>query len=860
MNQSVKSLTKSSVFLLGIAMLASCGGGSGSGDDTDPGDGSVDHSLNTHFFVGFTPESGEELWKSDGTEAGTTLVKEINPVGDSSPQEFFDVGTETFFTATNPLSGRELWKYDGVTTSMVKDINPTGDANPQNFVTANAKLYFTANDGIANNTLWESDGTSDGTIKVGSFSNVQNVTVTANNSIFFTTGSSLWIYDGVTVPSAISPAESISSPGQLTAVVNQLYFYAYTSAAGYELWTSDGTDLGTFLVLDIVSGAGSFFSPSYSRIFNVNGTLVMTEGSFSNQDIYVSNGTALGTVQLMTTDVIPQPVLSYRYSQVYQGNAGRVFFNSGSSQLWSTDGSAAGSELIDSQIYNYLYNVQVKTDGTYVIRTNYGLYTSDGTLAGTSRFLASNRTFAVVGNSIFYGSGTELMVTDGIDAGTPVIALPGNLALYGGTSNLYFPYSDGATGNEPWISDGTLVGTVLLADINLHPSGSSDPSNIVAFNHELYFLANEGDGQQFLWKSDGTEDGTVKISRDDFTSCRDLTVSGNTLYLLCSTDEYGRELWVSDGTAAGTELLIDLTPGENSSDIEAMYDVAGTLFFYDDDRGILWKTKGTADTTTVASTINPDDFDETVVANDKLYYVGYDSGDEELWVTDGTFSGTHLVKDINPNGDGLRNDLKAVALGDTVYFIADDGANGVELWKTDGTEANTEMVVNLNGAGDGLDRYDSALAVMGNEVYFTAYTIQGDLELWKTDGTIPGTTQITNFNNNGGYIEEQDDHAVLGNHLFFSADNGNDGLELWKTDGTTAGTVMVKNINPDNDSDPYGFEVKNNTLFFIADDGTNGEELWKSDGSEAGTVLVKDVYPGDGGGSSVLPLSNNNNN
>ena len=73
------------------------------------------------------------MWKSDGTEAGTVLVKDINPGSfypgfpyGSFPGDFTEWAESLFFSAIDRTNGRELWKTDGTEagTVLVKDINP----------------------------------------------------------------------------------------------------------------------------------------------------------------------------------------------------------------------------------------------------------------------------------------------------------------------------------------------------------------------------------------------------------------------------------------------------------------------------------------------------------------------------------------------------------------------------------------------------------------------------------------------------------------------------------------------------------------------------------------------------------------
>ena len=95
---------------------------------------------------------GFELWKSNGTEAGTVLVKNASP-GDrgSYPSGLTNVNETLFFQASG-----ELWKSDGTAagTVMVKDIFPGGaSSNPSGLTNVNGTLFFTAYDGV-HGGLW----------------------------------------------------------------------------------------------------------------------------------------------------------------------------------------------------------------------------------------------------------------------------------------------------------------------------------------------------------------------------------------------------------------------------------------------------------------------------------------------------------------------------------------------------------------------------------------------------------------------------------------------------------------------------------------------------------------------------------
>jgi len=88
--------------------------------------------------------------------AGVVMVKDINPTGNSDPEELVDVSGMLFFRANDGTNGSELWKSDGTDagTVMVKDINPAGSSSPADLVDVSGTLFFSANDGTNGDELW----------------------------------------------------------------------------------------------------------------------------------------------------------------------------------------------------------------------------------------------------------------------------------------------------------------------------------------------------------------------------------------------------------------------------------------------------------------------------------------------------------------------------------------------------------------------------------------------------------------------------------------------------------------------------------------------------------------------------------
>jgi len=245
------------------------------------------------LFFGYDATHGRELWKTDGTPAGTAMVAEINPSGDigyyNETIYLTNVNGTAFFGANDGVHGIELWKSDGTEsgTTLVKDVNPSASSSPQNLTDVDGTLFFTAYDGVHGLSPWKSDGSSEGTnliLDVNPSGDMAYYTehvyfTNVQGTLFFTAkdgvhGWQLWKSDGTvqgtTIVQEINPTGSIvSGPGELTAVGDTLFFSIDDGIHGREPWISDGTIEGTRILQDI-SPAGA----SYPREFTVIGELV----------------------------------------------------------------------------------------------------------------------------------------------------------------------------------------------------------------------------------------------------------------------------------------------------------------------------------------------------------------------------------------------------------------------------------------------------------------------------------------------------------------------------------------------------------------------------------------------------------
>ena len=248
---------------------------------------------------------GIELFRSDGTAEGTGPVKDIWPGETSSGLGgITNVNGVAYFRAEDGTNGDELWRSDGTEngTYMVKDIWP-GDnsSDPGYFTKLGNEVLFVADDGVHGRELWKSDGTAEGTVLVkdidvndegydiaGQFTNHQDLLGESStlfkhgNIIYFkgdngTSGYELWRSDGTTdgtyLVKEIRAGDIGGIQGHFESFGDHFYFPANDNTGkGTELWRSDGTEEGTVLFKEIYSGWRSSLS-SPGRFLAVGDTL-----------------------------------------------------------------------------------------------------------------------------------------------------------------------------------------------------------------------------------------------------------------------------------------------------------------------------------------------------------------------------------------------------------------------------------------------------------------------------------------------------------------------------------------------------------------------------------------------------------
>jgi len=386
--------------------------------------------------------------------------------------------------------------------------------------------------------------------------------------------------------SGITPILVKSFSDQVSQLINVngvLFFEGYDDIYGHELWKSDGTEKGTALVKDVFQGdnydnLGNFFAFDRTLYFTADdGTKRF------GREFWKSDGTAEGTAMVKDTQPGGQYIPNQLWHKSNMGQLNSILFFTSHTDLWKSDGTEQGTILVKKGHGgdNGIIKKVVSIKNALYFHNTYELWRSDGTEAGTIELYKWGK--RIPGNitelTTFHGklilaADGELWLSDGTVTGTKLLkdirlgpenSDPQSLTVVGQT--LYFAANDGVHGNELWKSDGTEAGTVLVKDIIPGFEGKTI-ANTADVNGILYFSfgpSNRFDGgETYLYKSDGTESGTVAVRKfGPSTVLSEFTVVNENLFFVMETGSMGSKysLYKSNGTETGTMEIKEYFPG-----------------------------------------------------------------------------------------------------------------------------------------------------------------------------------------------------------------------------------------------------------------------------------------------------------
>lgn len=369
--------------------------------------------------------------------------------------------------------------------------------------------------------------------------------------------------------------------------------------------------------------------------------------------------------------------------------------------LWVSDGTTNGTIPVAAfsgpikgltAYNNKIYFIAPDTSG------NLQLYGSDGTTANTKVVKKINPS----GHS--FDQDSNLYNPPSYSAGKSYYS---EFTIRVMNGKMYFMASDGVHGRELWSSNGTDAGTMMVKDINPSPNAGNYPTlpyknSFAVMNDKLYFYASDGGTQEGLWSSDGTAAGTNFVKR---VAAYNLYGSGNKLFFagICLDSTWATNgTYVTDGTDTGTHQILQ----------QAFYDSR--------------------------------ELAEYATLNNEVYFIAARDSNHvySLYKTDGTAAGTVLLKDRFGGGpfenNYNRRPFSLTAFNNKVYFGLDNP------WMTDGTVSGTQMLKDIGIEGSA---YATRFTIAGNKLFFKAQdTVKADI--WVSDGTDTGTHKITDSNSN----------------------------------------------------------------------------------------------------------------
>ncbi len=784
------------------------------------------------YFIAAEAQYGKELWRSDGTEEGTELVKDITSINIINDiRDLYVINNKVVFKVHNQESGVELWVSDGTEegTALLMDIEPgSGSPSFSNFISDENFLYFIADNSALGEELWRTDGTENGTIALTSLN---------NDSEYF--------------PFEAKP----------TIANGNIYFTVYDlDNIGYRIWQSDGSVNNTSPIDDHFLAGGFGTSKILGPLFFENELCVLVRDydQFDPTDSHWTiwkkslSNTAYEMIHREVTDR-PPTIKDFLVST--QKLFVIIKKSSFADDIWSSGGTSESTLMVAQKLLPYSYALY-KTWNESLFYADAFLWKTDGSIDSQTQLsdvvldFRPNESFSIIQNKIYFGGQTtqenlkdsEVMVSEGTAASTmlltnvnktPIDSKISNLMTF--NSALYFGATNNMNGIELWKSDGTAVNTNLVKDIlpefvNQRPL-DSNPMDMIIYEDKLFFSASIlTDGIQYnsLWESDGTEGGTVLVKNIDLQkgqpSLIHKIIYDNKIFF--SAREIGEccfTLWSSDGTEVGTVKIEEevQTPSQKNRNPHALTESDGKLYFIGFDNNVGW----------------------------------------ELWHLKEN-NKIEMIKDINPGVAGgfttnqFYFDIALADFNGNVFFSANDGVHGAELWTSDGTEEGTIMLKDILPGESGST--PNQFTLYNDELYFFALTEENGRQLWKTDGTSAGT-QLVQINANSPLtLATANNHLfVFKDFLYFSNYTESTGFELWQSDGTDAGTFLYNDlIEGQLSSSPRNLTAVNDILYFNALDDDGIIKTWKTTGDgeifiieefeEIGLINPENLYEFDG--------------
>lgn len=664
---------------------------------------------------------------------------------------------------------------------------------------------------------------------------------------------------------------------ELTVYQGNLYAYA-ESQDQKGLWRLDTTvDKMELIFRDLEI---SQMAATDSLIFMIAST------SESPKTLWISDGTVSGTLEFSATPTANLISLEVRGNLAYFVAQVRFEY-----ALWASDGTPARTEFLHNMLWSGpsgFAGELAYADGKVFFfgidsNSKISIFETDGTLTGTKERFTKPNWFSHglhPRNMIGVDSLAYFLDRTGFDVflyqvrkdtvlriqEVPSItydlrgyyyrvhAFQGHHYFFGGESpgiqaNLHVMRTDGSINQKDTVHTFPLAG---------------NPLAFFPLPQGLLFTIQGLGAQTEMWFYDGISMASTAIPLPSWASNgREIGIVGSTVLFENNTYQIMR----SDGTAQGTSILSTFQSKRDflfrpASTIyrDQVYFSAGPSPFFAE----LYRSDGNTfervddiENTPVSANIK----ELNLLPNGNIVFSAFnDSIGQELWGSDGTVTGSGLIKDLateqgNPTNLAHNSSPEGFTLVDDTYYFSATDSFGLYyyLHKTDGTSAGTEQVSNFFTSQGRFTNFPLKDHILWKDkLYFAGaeYTLilSPDVELYQYDPALNTTTLLKEIEPISGLKSNPQSFTPTNDYLFFIAQTQAEGPELWLTDGSTAGTKMVKEIAPgqrggfsnQNNSFPQSFASMDTFILFPANDNTDGWQLWRSNGTESGTYPLQD--------------------
>ncbi len=749
--------------------------------------GEIVQANGLHFFTTHTLEHGIELWRTDGTPYGTIRLTDLN----NDPESRFSIRSLTafqdklYFIAEDYSYRVQIWVSDGTVGGTHVAVD-SGSSSPIQYIgwqlTASSEaIYFIGSAPGSTSQVFRLDDATGATVAVTNFSppeffGIGNV-IASGDQVYFvryngSLGPEIWkAGDDLEAPKLITRLSQVSNMSDVVAIGNNLYFSELT-ADRHRLWTID--ERGQLAEITSFPGNGHI---NLSEGLEWNGELLLPY-SISNGTSYVAG-------------------------------------------LWATDGTNEGSRIVSDSVYP---SQLVKLGNAVFFLSNGKLWKSDGTISGTSAIGIDESFSQLVSKSghLFLTSvvGT-LWTSNGTHEGTHSIEsptlgawLPFNSSSQADDGLLFFGY-EGVHGVELWITDGDYSSAQLLKDLH-HGTRSADASRLVNLDDRLFLTTNSGVSYKI---SHGQPVEEIRPNGAWYT--HHLSAAKSTVYFVGQ----GQNATVYRADASGVQTVKTMV----GSFVDALATSQNEAFFviFGGSNAGLWHTDGSEAGTQILKSF-PGNYLSNLTVDDQTGRLWFEADDgvhgSELWTSDGTIDGTHLVKDIS---EGKSSSLiEAIYAHDEhVYFRLNNQA-----WVSDGTEAGTIRLASVESSFGIVTTH--SFSAVGDVIYMSVFAQDKGWAIIRTQRTPETSWFVTDLSSIG--VAPFNLTAFKGQLAFAAWDE--DGLGIWTSDD--ANSTRLYSFGPDVSIESWSI-AEDMLLFTVNNRVTSKQEIWASDGTVEGTRKLR---------------------